>query len=235
MKRSIKSLYGFTLKETDGELGKVKDFYFDDDSWTVRYLVVKTGKWLSNKEVVISPKVIQQIDWEHREFAVSLTRNQIQNSPDIDTEKPVSRQQEELLSSYYQWGGYWGDDLHGGAIFGMMPDELYDEEKAEGQRLSGQNVQVKKNADGDQHLRSTQRVAGHKIHASNGEIGEVTDYIIDDSTWKITSLVVSTGTWMESKNILIDTGWIKEVNWENSVVIVGMTTDEVQESPEAGV
>ena len=229
MKRSIKDLIGFQMKETDGEIGEVEEFYFDDKSWTVRYLIVKTGNWLSGRKVLISPKVLLEPDWENKEFPVNLTKAQIEKSPDIDTEKPVSRQQEEILSSYYPWGIYWGNEPeeHGAGIFGMMPSELYESEMAE-----PENINYESQQSGDRHLRSTEEVKGYAIHATDGEIGKVVDYIVDDKTWRINFLIVDTGNWLNSRKVLVSTKRIIQVNWENSVVVVNVTTDSVKNSPE---
>lgn len=228
MKRSIKSLTGFSLKETDGELGKVDDFYFDDSSWTIRYLVVETGSWLSEKKVLLSPSVIKQPDWENEQFAVALTQDQIKNSPDIDTDKPVSRQQEEQLSAYYTWDVYWGSEPHGGGIFGAMPSALYESEIAEPENV---NEQVQE-PEGDKHLRSTKEVEGYAIHAEDGEIGKVVDYIFDDSNWKINFLIVETGSWLNSKKVLLSAKYITEVKWDNNIVIVKLTLDSIKNSPD---
>lgn len=229
MKRSIVSMTGYALKETDGEIGKVEDFYFDDQSWTIHYIIVKTGNWFSGKKVLISPAIIQKQDWGNKEFSVGLTQKQIENSPDIDTDKPVSRQQEEQLSSYYKWGGYWGDDTyaHGAGIFGMMPDELYDNGNT-----PPENVPANNSENNDLHLRSTEEILGYNIHATDDQIGKVVDYIVDDTTWKINFLVIETGSWLDSRKVLIANKWIKEVNWDNSVVVVDITTEAVKGSPE---
>ena len=229
MKRSLKSLTGYTMKEIDGEIGKVDEFYFDDNSWTIRYLVVKTGNWFSERKVLISPRALQKPDWENEEFPVNLTKEQIKNSPDIDTDKPVSRQQEEQLSGYYPWGIYWGNepDDHGAGIFGMMPGELY--ESASSEPAEVDNTKPENN---DQHLWSTKDVTGYSIHATDGEIGKVVDYIVDDTTWEVNFLVVETGSWLDSRKVLLAPQWIKEVNWNNSIVIVNITTDAVRNSPE---
>jgi len=225
MKRSIKSLQRFSLKETDGEIGKVVEFYFDDYSWTVRYLVVETGSWLSQPKVLISPKALLEPDWEHEEFPVNLTKEQIENSPDIDTDKPVSRQQEEELSSYY-WGSE--PDEHGAGIFGMMPSDLAATVSADDLVEQPPN-DVSNN---DPHLRSTKEIIGYSIHATDGEIGKVVDYIIDDSNWKIILFVVETGSWLDSRKIILPIKWIKELNWENSTVVVNVTTNSIKDSPE---
>ena len=228
MKRSIKSLIGFSIKETDGEIGEVNEFYFDDYSWTIRYMVVETGSWLSKRKVLISPKAVQKPDWANKEFSVNLTKEQIKNSPDVDTDKPVSRQQEEQLSSYYPWGMYWGDepDEHGAGIFGMMPSELAADE------ADVSNVPFDSTSKVDSHLRSSEEVIGYHIHATDGEIGKIVDYIVDDTNWKIIFFVVETGSWLDSKKVIFPIDWIKEINWQNSNVIVNVTTDSIKNSPE---
>lgn len=226
MKRSIKSLEGYSLKETDGEIGEVDEFYFDDISWTIRYLVVKTGNWLSGRKVLISPKALLPPDWDKEEFPVNLTREQIQNSPDIDTDKPVSRQHEEALSSYYTWDSYWGEEEHGAGIFGAMPSDLY-----EGEVETSAEYQAEDQANNDPHLRNTGEVIGYTIHATDGEIGKVKDYILDDSNWKINYLVVDTGNWLNSKNVLLPTGWINDVKWNKEIVIVNVTMAQIENCP----
>jgi hypothetical protein len=94
MRRTVKSLIGFHLGAADGEFGKVADFYFDDETWTLRYLVVTTGGWLLSRKVLISNAVLKEPDWNNEIIPVNLTREQIKNSPDIDTERTISRQQE---------------------------------------------------------------------------------------------------------------------------------------------
>jgi sporulation protein YlmC with PRC-barrel domain len=226
MKRSIKSLEGYSLKETDGEIGEVDEFYFDDTLWAIRYLVIKTGNWLSGRKVLISPKALLAPDWENEAFPVNLTKKQIENSPDIDTDKPVSRQHEEELFSYYTWDPYWGADAHGAAIFGAMPSDLYESEIA-----APENIENPPEENNDPHLRSTSEVKGYTIHATDGEIGKVTDFIVDDSNWKINYLVVDTGTWLNSKNVLLPVGWIKDIKWDNELVIVDVTLAQIENCP----
>lgn len=126
MKHSVKSLIGFTMGATDGEIGKVKEFYFDDESWVVRYLIVDTGNWLSGRVVLISTQAIVNADWENKVFSVNLTKEQIKNSPDINTELPVSRQEEIKLQKYYPWVQYWGGGYYGGGsgVLAMSPGPL---------------------------------------------------------------------------------------------------------------
>ncbi len=229
MKRSIKSLEGYSLKETDGEIGEVDEFYFDDLSWTIRYLVVKTGNWLSGRKVLISPEALLPPDWENENFPVNLTKQQIKDSPDIDTDKPVSRQHEEELSSYYTWNPYWGEEAHGAGIFGAMPSQLYESEIVEPENIETGTPEDEGN--NDPHLQSTDAVKGYTIHATDGEIGKVVDYILDDSDWKIDYLVVDTGNWLNSKKVLLSTSWISKVKWDNEIVVVNVTMDAVENGP----
>lgn len=227
MKHKIKKLVGFTLKETDGEIGTVEEFYFDDENWTIRYLIVKTGNWLSGRKVLISPQAIHDPDWSNEEFPVNLTKEQIENSPDIDTDEPVSKQQEKLLYSHYAWGPF--PNPHGGATFGTVPGTLY------GQDAESSELDAKAKADlanMDQHLRSTDKIMGYSINALDGKIGKVSDYIVDDQTWEIKFFVVETGTWLNNNKVLLSTGMIKEVNWGRSIVVINTTIEVVKNSPQ---
>jgi sporulation protein YlmC with PRC-barrel domain len=227
MLRNVKSLTGFTMGATDGEFGKVEEFYFDDESWTARYLVVKTGGWLFGRKVLISPVALEKPDLENKIFPVRLTMEQIKNSPDIDTEKPVSRQQEIDLHSHYEWPFHnsAGIGFYGGiGTMGMMDS-----------RIPFEDMISEKYADDhltDPHLRGTREVTGYDIHAIDGTIGEVEDFIIDDETWAIRFMVVDTGTWLPGKKVLISPKWINKVNWAESSVDVDLSVDAVKDSPE---
>lgn len=231
MKRNINSLLGFAMAATDGEIGKVKDFYFDDKTWTIRYLIVETGSWLYGRKVLISPEALLATDWVAETFPVNLTKEQIRNSPDVDTEKPVSRQQEMKLYEHYPWTGYWSGSLWGGGMgtIGMVTPRPVSAQQAAYETDS--NLGGSRSS-GDQHLRSTDKVKGYSIKAIDGEIGDVEDFIIDDRTWELDFLVVDTGNWFPGKKVLISPKWIKEVNWETSSVIVNVSTDAVKNSPE---
>lgn len=219
MKRSIKSLIGYTIGATDGEIGKVKEFYFDDETWTIRYLIVETGNWLSDRKVLIAIKNLLTPDWEKNVILLNLTKQQIKNSPDIDTEKPVSRQQEIVLNEHYELENYW----NGGFIGGGMPLPMH---------LPGMDETVVKKVNGDVHLRSSNQVTGYKVKASDGEIGDVEDFLVDDKIWKIDFMVVDTGHWFPGKKVLIAPKWIKEIKWDTSTVIINCAVKHVKNSPE---
>jgi len=230
MKRSINSLICYSIGAADGEIGKVKEFYFDDKTWTIRYLIVETGSWLFGRKILLSPEALLTPSWGKLQFPVDLTMEQIKNGPDIDTDKPVSQQQEMDLSDYYQWSGYWAGGLWVGGMgtSGMMAPSMVPQEEA---------TENKKNATGkeipeDPHLRSTDKVIGYHIQATDGRIGDVEDFIMDDKTWKIDFIEVDTGHWFPGKKVLISPKWIREINWKTSSVIVNTTEEQVKNSPE---
>ncbi len=226
MQRNLNSLVGFHLGADDGEIGKVKDFYFDDESWTVRYLVVKTGNWLSDKKVLVSPSSIGTPDFNEKIFPTRLTMDQVRNSPDIDTEQPVSRQHETDLNRYYSWPQYWGAGFYGGGAPGMaigMPTPAVE-------KRDDHNYDANDQGD-DRHLRSAEEVEGYNIQAMDGEIGKVKNFIVDDQTWEIRFVVVDTGNWLSGNKVLISPKWVREVRWDDSEIVADLTKDAIRNSP----
>src|SRR5215470_11511365 len=107
MLHNIGDLKGYSISATDGEIGQVEDFYFDDEKWVIRYLVVDTGKWLPGRKVLISLIALGSADRDGQKITVTLNKRQIENSPSIDVDKPVSRQYETSYYDYYGYPYYW--------------------------------------------------------------------------------------------------------------------------------
>ena len=224
MQRSINSLTSFTMGATDGEIGKVKEFYFDDETWAVRYLIVKTGSWLSGLKVLIAPQALLAPDWENEVFPIDLTKEQIKNSPDIDTDKPISRRQEIELYGHYPWRSYWGSGFFAGGFGGYTsPAPLVDEE------VIHETDTNENHADEDPHLRSTERVSDYHIHATDGDIGHVKDFIIDDETWKITGLLIDTHNWIGGHKVLIPVRHISMIKWKDFKVFVDLSIEAIKD------
>jgi sporulation protein YlmC with PRC-barrel domain len=223
MKRNINSLTGYSLKAINGEIGEVKEFYFDDEYWTIRYLIVKTGSWLSGREVLLQPGAIVNVDWLNGLFNVSLTKEKISDSPDIDTHKPVYRQQEIDLYEHYAWEGYWLSGFYPGGYLGVSIPFPTTAGNDLASTESGDTA-----ADGDLHLRSTEKVTGYHVHAKDGEIGHIVDFIIDDHTWQLLYFVVDTHNWFGGKKVLIPVDHIQKVEWDNSKVYVDLTMAAVK-------
>ena len=165
---------------TDGEIGKVKEFYFDDLTWTVRYLVVETGNWLNGRKVLIAPQALLTPDWNNEVFPINLTKEKIKNSPNIDTEKPVSRQHEIEMYDYYPWTSYWSGGMWGGGM--GIPEMMTEARQPTAGAVRSENNTEAKQVDGDSHLRSTHELMGYTIIAIDGKIGDVEDFLVDDTS-----------------------------------------------------
>ena len=221
MLNKAKTLANYKLDSLDGEIGKVKEFYFDDRYWTIRYLVADTaGSWLMGRQVLISPYALIAVIKEEQHIAVDLTKMQIERSPSLNSDKPVSHQFEEAYYVFYGWPNYWG----GPYMWGVYPNIVRDREKW--------RDTIKHEKSWDPNLRSTHEVSGYHIQASDGEIGHVDDFVIDDQTWAIRYLIVDTRNWWPGKKVLISPQWIDHVSWSDSKVFVNLSRDAIKESPE---
>lgn len=237
MLRNLDDLTGYALRATDGDIGTVKDFYIDDGRWTVRYLVVETGTWLASRKVLVSPVSLGAPNHEDRVLTVSITREQVRNSPDIDTDKPVSRQHEIDYLGYYGYPSYWdGAGIWGaGALPGlMMPDPGFVggdalADKADDPSLAAELAA--RHAHDDPHLRSCKSITGYHLKARDGEIGHVDGWIVDEDTWAVRYLVVDTSNWWMGHRVLLAPQWISDVSWPDAVVNVEMTRQAIESSP----
>jgi uncharacterized protein YrrD len=215
-----KTLESYKLHSLDGELGKVKEFYFDDHHWTIRYLIADTGNWLMGRQVLISPYALVTVNKEEGSISINLTKKQIEDSPSVDSNKPVSRQFEESYYGYYGWPTYWD----GPYMWGQYPYLAND--RIERKKLTGSEKAW------DSHLRSIQYVSGYDIQATDGEIGHVEDFVIDDKTWAIRYLIIDTRNWWPGKKVLISPQWIERVSWLDSKVFVNVLREAIKQAPE---
>jgi uncharacterized protein YrrD len=220
MLNKVKTLTGYKLKGLDGEIGQVKEFYFDDRFWTVRYLVANTGNWLTGRQVLISPYALKAINKNEQHIAINLTKKQIEDSPSLETDKPVSRQFENAYYGYFGWPTYWG----GPYTWGPYPHLDHDREIMEASSQSEKQW--------DPYLRSTHGVSGHHLQATDGEIGHVDDFIIDEETWTIRYLIIDTRNWLPGKKVLVSPKWIERVSWGESKVFVNLARETIKQSPE---
>ena len=224
MLRSIKQLYGDKLGASDGEIGHVKDFYFDDQNWAIRYLIADTGSWLPGRQVLLSPYSVLHIDRAEKTLRVNLTRKHIEESPSIESHKTVSRQYEEVYYRYYGWPYYWqGSGLWGVSGFPILdlPAKPLPNEPA---AASGPHPER-----ADAHLRSTQAVAGYHLQASDGMLGHVCDFMIDAQSWAIGQLVIKIGHRFSGKEVQIPTKTVDRISYEESTVFVNLTRKAVEQ------
>jgi hypothetical protein len=216
MLRQAKHLNSFKLGARDGEIGKVREFYFDDKSWAIRYLIANTGDWLGGRCVLISPYALQSPRDADMVIPVDLTKDQIERSPALDAGARVSRLYELQYYPHFNWPVYWGE-----------PD-----------RQAGFSGLPHPADNADPSLQGTADVTGYKIEASDGEIGQLDDFVIDDETWIIRYLIVDTNvvdanvdTGIGRKS-LISTRWIDRVDWENATIFTHVTQQTILHAPE---
>jgi len=213
MLRNVKELTGYRILSIDDILGKLKDIFFDEIEWNIRYLVADTGKWLKGRRVLISPSSCGTPNWGAKIIPVSLTKQEIENSPDISEKIPVSVAIEKELAQYYQWPAYWTTP-------GAFPvgNDSKSAEKVE-------------NIEKTIHVRSTEEVIGYRILAKNGEIGHVDDFILEDDTWIIRYMIVDTRNWLPGRKVLISPQWVEKLDWKNQQVHIHLLREIIEKGP----
>jgi hypothetical protein len=228
--RRLNALQGFAVRASDGEVGTVHDFYFDDEHWTVRYLVVDTGVWLGRR-VLVSPVSLRRPDWSRRSFEVAVTRSQIEAGPTADLHQPVSRQYETAYASYYGYSPYWSAPgvWPAAAYPGMYADPpvAYARDAAERDAMTAQATGGAE----DRHLRSVREVTGYHLRAEDGEIGHVDDFLADEDRWQIRYLDVDTSNWIGGRSVAIPRRSLARINWADRTLGVRLTRAQVEHSP----
>ena len=221
---SAKTLRNYTLDSLDGEIGRAKDFLFDDRHWTIRYLVAETGHWLPERQVLLSPySIVAENETENanrRALAIHLTKKQVEASPSLESDAPVSRQFESNYYGYYGWPTYWG----GIYAWGAVPYIERDSSRWASYPAAEQN--------GDAHLRSVHEISRYHIEAADGRVGHVEDVIVDDETWTIRYLVIDTHSWWPGKKVLISPRWATRISWEDQTLFLDHTRAAIKASPE---
>ncbi|MGD0232712.1 MAG: PRC-barrel domain-containing protein [Syntrophorhabdales bacterium] len=213
MQYSIKNLKGFAIGATDGDIGTF-----------IRYLVAETGNWLMNQKVLISPFALGEVDVSKERLYVTLTKKQVEESPSIDTDQPVSRQHEALFLDYYSYPYYWD----GPFLWGPMPYPRF----SDADRKRDEEAREKREEANDLHLRSADKVTGYHIEATNGDIGHVQDFIVDGETWEIRYMVVDTQNLWPGKKVLVAPQWVGRVSWSDSKVYVDLSREAIKNGPE---
>jgi len=227
-------LKGSAIAATDGAIGEVEDVYFDDQSWTVRYVVVDTGGWLSGRKVLVAPNALKAIDTRGKRLMSDLSRRQVEESPSVDTAKPVSRQYETEYLGHYGYPPYWEGPYRWGLF--AFPDAIpmsmspaaalptYAPRVAE-------ELAARERANADPNLRSARHVSGYSIQATDGALGHVEDYLIDEREWAIRYVIVDPRSWWPGEHVVISPEWITTVDWNESKVHVDVTKETVRNAP----
>jgi hypothetical protein len=231
MLRSIKQLQGTPVLAEDGEIGSLHTVYFDNKIWKIHYLAIDTGGWLSGRKTLVSPLVLNQLGWESDHLRIALHKAQLKDSPELDKVEPlIHLRDDKLLTSEdgppldHMGGGLFDEN-----IIGLHPDSIMETIHAK----IDVNPPLSEEDDGETlHLRSSAHVIGYYIHAQDGDIGHVEDFLVDDTTWVIHYMVVDTRNWLPGKNVLVSPHWIEQVDWNDSKVYVDLTQEAIENSPE---
>lgn len=241
MLNAVSSLKGFDIRAQDGSLGTVSDFPFDDSIWKVRWMVVDTGRWLTGRKVLVHPSAVVSAEYGAREINVALTKAQVEASPDILQDRPVSRQMQNDLYGYYGWdpmwgGGMFGAGMYGGSMYGgagmgaiasPLPAPVYFGASAVREAERGD---VNRDDD-DPHLRSIAEVTGYHVHATDGNIGHIEDFLVESESWGVRYLIVDTSNWWVGQHVLISPCAVKEVDWSDHHITLDVNRDKVKSSP----
>ena len=229
--RLIKDIRGDHIVARDGRIGSVEDAYFDEREWAVRYLVVDTGNWLPGRQVLISPRQVPPQPKQDG-IRVDLTREQVEHAPGIEEHQPVSRILEEAHARYYGYPYYWAGPylwgpapmpLAAGAVWAERPPDTQTQEL---RAMAEQRAR-------DSHLRSGAEVVGYAIHAQDGELGHVEDFVVDEHTWAISGMVVDTRNWLPGGKVMVPPSTIADIDWDRREVSVRMSREALRSAPPA--
>lgn len=218
MLRSISEITGYKLSALDGQIGRCKDFLFDDQKWTLRYMVADTGMWLQERRVLIPPFVLRNPDWATRTFPLDLRKQEIENAPELDADAPISRLYEKKYHNHFGWPYYWVA-LYPGC--GFIPANARENQDDEISQADIENAT----------LRSTNEVTGYNINSIDGIVGHVEDFILDSESWTIRYMVVDTRDWLPGRKVLVSPEWISKVNWPEQQVAVELLSERIENSP----
>jgi hypothetical protein len=231
MLRSFDHLRGFAIHASDGEIGSLRDLYFDDQSTLIRYFVVDTGTWLPGRRVLLTPAAVGGADAERRAIITGLTRQQVEDSPPVDTAQPVSHQQEMALHSYYGWEPYWAVPPLAGSLAPYWGPAMPAAHMPLGEDAVAREMAAREREDSDPHLHSAREVQGYYVAATDDEIGHLEDFFIDDQDWAVALLGIDTRNWLPGRRVVISPRWLRAVDWPGQRIEVDLTREQVKDSP----
>ncbi|NEU14659.1 PRC-barrel domain containing protein [Methylobacterium sp. BTF04] len=240
MLNAVSSLKGFGIRAKDGSLGTVSDFLFDDSTWKVRWMVVDTGRWLTGRKVLVHPSAVVSAEYGARELNVALTKAQVEESPDIARDRPISQQMQNDLYGYYGWDPLWGGGMSGAGIYGgsmyggrigaiaspLSAPAYFGREAV----LEAERGETNLN-EGDPHLRSIAEVTGYHVHATDGDIGHIQDVLVDSASWVVRYFIIDTSNWWFGQHVLVSPYAVKSVEWSDRHVRLDIERGQVKSSP----
>ena len=211
-------MLGYKIRATDGDIGTVHDFLIDDEEWKIRYIAVDTAEWLFGRRVLLPPEAVKTASWADKRLDFSVTKEEVESSPEISDDMPISRRKELEMMEHYGWAPYWTPL---GAP-GPQPFPPAVAAKKDGGLDS---------SDESNHLRSLKEILRYSIHAKDGDMGKAVDIIVEDESWTVRYLVVDTKAWLPGKKVLVSKDWITGISWANKEFKLDLTKDEIRGSP----
>jgi len=230
MLRKLSDLEKFQVKGRDGDLGKVSDFYFDQERFILRYLVIDTGHWLQHELTLISTEDFEDIHYKDKIIEVNMNKEELESGPSLEKNKPISKIMEEKVVHHYDWPLYWSSANLSGSE--AAPDNPPQRDKLFGYDDMSDEEKKAKEEEVDSNLRSFNEIKGYHIHATDKEFGHLEDLFVDEEGWIIRYLLIDTRNLLPGKNVLIAPEWIDYISWDKEDIFVNKTKKEIKEAPE---
>jgi hypothetical protein len=235
---AVSGLIDCAVEASDGEVGVVKDFLFDDKTWKIRWMAVEAGDWLpGRRRVFIHPSAIAPFELSPKpslpmmsspatlRLTVKLARAQIEAGPHADEGAPVTKDMEGLLYDYYGWDPYWGGSPFGGSPLANAEAQIVEQAA---QRNGEAHIPP---LDGGDHLHSVAEFKGYTVHALDGDIGHIENCLVDDANWDIRYLVIATRNWWPGKIVQLAPYAVKDIDWFGEHINMNVTRDQVRSAP----
>ncbi|MCC3144961.1 PRC-barrel domain-containing protein [Halanaerobium sp. Z-7514] len=229
MLRKLNELKAFKVQGKEEELGEVSDFYFDQDHFILRYLVLDTDCWLKKEQTLISTDEIEAIDHNKKEIKTTMRAEALENGPSLEKNQPISKIMEENVVDYYDWPLYWASTSSGGVptipAGTKMREKLFDFET-----LTDEEKQAKEE-ELDSNLRSLNEISGYEIQAVDKSFGKVKDLFVDEEDWLIRYLLIDTRKILPSKKVIIAPEWVRHISWDKKQIFVDKSKKEIKNAP----
>lgn len=226
MLRGLRSFLDCPIEATDGTIGKSRDFLFDTDHWTVRYLVADTRKWLPGRQVLISPHHFGEPDLGV--FSVDLSKDKIRECPPLEDDQPVSRLYELEMARFYNQHLYWVGPWTWGGGLAPVPGEL----PPPGPDEWEEHARELRRIDRSDHLRSANEVLGYRISTVDGEIGTVDEFVVESLSWTIRWIIVDIDDWIPDRKVVVSPEWVTGFDWHEKTASVELSTGQVEAAPQ---
>lgn len=222
------TIEGSKIEATDGRIGSVETFLFDEEQWVLRYIVAHHGFWIFGRTVLLSPVSVRGTLDDGTSIRVGLSKDQIRNAPAAELARPISRRKEEQFHRYYQIPVYWGGSgLWGSAMTPMEAGTVTYEPDPNKEPLDA--------AEEEYHLRSTHELEEYRLDTADGKAGTVAGFIIEDTTWAVRYLRVETERSAGGGSLFISPHWVDSISWIERKITLDIARDRLTEAPTVGV